>query len=373
MTRISRRDALLLGASLCIAGRAFAVGRVTRADFERMTIIDGNSAIIEPDRQANPEDPPTDRLLRAVRESGLTAISMTLGQGTDGDHFGTVIRKMAAYGEKIAAAPDVLTRVRTVADIHAAKRSKRLGLIYNVQDTMLLGTDISRIAALQRLGLRIVQLTYNRRNLVGDGALENQDGGLSNFGRQVVEELNRHRMVVDLSHGGPRLISQAIAASRLPPVISHSGCRALVDLPRNVRDEEMRALADRGGVIGIYFMPFLSNRPPATAADVFRHIEHAVNICGEDHVGIGTDGAVTPLELDDAARRANRAEFEDRKRANIAAPGETPDGEYVVPDYNQPSRMWRLAEDLSRRGWPVSRIEKLFGGNFLRVFGEVWG
>lgn len=377
--RFSRREMLgaatvfagAAGASASVPARAIATAR--GGDLDEMIVIDGNSAVIAIDRPGQPHDAPDADMIRSISASGLTAISMTIGQGTDGDRFGRVIQKIAGYGEKIAAASDTLMRIRTAADIRTAKKTKRLGLIYNIQDTALLDTDVARIATLQQVGVRIVQLTYNRRNWVGDGGLEGNDGGLSNFGHEVVRELNARNLLVDLSHGGSRLVRQAIEASSAPPVISHAGCRALVDLPRNVDDAEMRLLAERGGVFGIYFMPFLSPTPPATTADVVRHIEHALNVCGEDHIGIGSDGTVPAMRFDEATLAANRAEHADRVRANIAAPGETPDGTYYVPDLNEPDRMYRLADALARRGWPSARIEKLMGANFLRVFGEAWG
>jgi membrane dipeptidase len=102
--------------------------------------------------------------------------------------------------------------------------------------------------------------------------------------------MNRLHMVLDLSHGSPRTMAEAIAASKAPVAMRHTGCRALVDLPRNTRDNELKALADRGGVAGIYFMPFLRKSGQPHAEDLIHHLEHAVNVCGEDHVGIGTDG-----------------------------------------------------------------------------------
>jgi membrane dipeptidase len=196
---------------------------------------------------------------------------------------------------------------------------------------------------------------------------------LSNLGRALVAELGRARIVMDLSHAGQRTIAEAIAEAKVPPVISHTGCRDLRDHPRNVYDAELRALAAKGGVVGIYFMPFLVERGAARKDDLIRHIEHAANVCGEDHVGLGTDGMLSGRAIDDDYRAALREEYESRVKQGIAAPGEGPDAYQLVPDYNEPRRMQRLAEDLSARGWSGSRIEKLLGGNFARVFTEVWG
>jgi membrane dipeptidase len=217
-----------------------------------------------------------------------------------------------------------------------------------------------------------MQMTYNVRNLVGDGCLERANAGLSNLGRALVAKLGRVGMVMDLSHAGQRTIAEAIGEAKAPPVISHTGCRDLRDHPRNVYDAELRALAAKGGVAGIYFMPFLVERGAARKEDLIRHIEHAVNVCGEDHVGLGTDGMLSATVIDDEYRNSLRADYESRVKQGIAAPGEGPDAYQVVLDYNEPRRMQRLAEDLSARGWPASRVHKVLGENFARVFKEVW-
>ena len=154
--------------------------------------------------------------------------------------------------------------------------------------------------------------------------------------------------------------------------ITHTGCRALVDVPRNTHDSSLKALADRGGVAGIYFMPFLRASGQPHADDLIRHLEHAVNVCGEDHVGLGTDGGISGIELNEAYAKSQREFFEARAKQGIAAPGEAADIFNLVPEYNEPRRFKTLADDLSRRGWSSSRIEKVLGQNFTRLFGEVW-
>jgi membrane dipeptidase len=175
-----------------------------------------------------------------------------------------------------------------------------------------------------------------------------------------------------LSHAGPHTIAQGIAASKAPMAITHTGCRALVDLPRNTRDSELKALADRGGVVGIYFMPFLRLSGQPHAEDLIRHIEYAVNVCGEDHVGLGTDGSISGVPLTDAYREHVRKDEEARIKAGYAAPGESADVLTVVPEYDDPLRFNRLAQDLSQRGWTDGRIDKLLGANFARLFASVW-
>lgn len=375
---LSRRHFLALGAAgaaSAVVGSASAAAprRFGQAEYERALVIDALGALGDPDPNATLDSAPSDRLLRDIKASGVTAISMTLSVGISGDRFSRAIHRVAIFDEKVAAAPDILMRIRKAADIETAKKTGRLGLIYNVQDTSLLENDLTRVAALQRLGLRVMQLTYNVRNLVGDGCLERSDAGLSNLGRALVAELARTRIVMDLSHSGRRTIAEGIAEAKRPPVISHTGCRDLMNHPRNTYDTELRALAQKGGVVGIYFMPFLVERGPAHKDDLIRHIEHAVNVCGEDHVGLGTDGGIPGTEIDEEYLSALRKDYEERVGQGIAAPGEGSAAPRVVPEYNEPRRMQLLAQDLAQRGWSASRIEKLLGRNFVRVYSEVWG
>jgi len=250
-------------------------------------------------------------------------------------------------------------------------------LIYNIQDTSSLEGDITRVKLLKNLGIRVIQLTYNKRNLCGDGCLEPENAGLSDFGHQVVEEINASRVLLDLSHGGRKTISDAIKVSKMPPAVTHTGCRDLVDNQRNLHDDQMREIANNGGVVGIYLIAYLRSgigQPALNARreDLIAHLEHAVNVCGEEHVGIGTDGSVSTLLIDDRALAKQKRRFEERERQGVAAAGEGPDVFNYVEGYNSPRRLFTLAEDLSHRGWSSTKIEKLIGGNFVRLFSAAW-
>jgi membrane dipeptidase len=241
------------------------------------------------------------------------------------------------------------------------------------QDTTMVGRDLNRLVQLKKDGVMTVQLTYNKRNLCGDGALEPDNADLSSLGRSTIEQLEAQKLLLDLSHGGARTKAEAAAHSKRPLVISHTGARALTDHPRNTGDETMRAVANKGGVVGVYFMPFLTLDGSPKGSDLVRHIEHVAKVAGQDHVGIGTDNGVLPLAVDEEARKRNREWALKRIQAKIAAPGEGPDVFPIVAEYNSIDRYRRLADALSRRGWPARRLEKLFGGNFLRVYREAWG
>ncbi|MEQ9569600.1 MAG: membrane dipeptidase, partial [Longimicrobiales bacterium] len=155
--------------------------------------------------------------------------------------------------------------------------------------------------------------------------------------------------------------------------LSLYGCGAMADILRYESASAVRALSDRGGVVGIYFMPFLREEGQPMAADVIAHIEHAWNVCGEDHVGIGTDGGIPAIEFDEEYRRRHREDVRQRRARGISAPGETEDVYTFIPDLNDARRLDLLADALSARGHSDDRIEKLLGANFERLFGEVWG
>jgi len=270
----------------------------------------------------------------------------------------------------LTAHPDALQPVRTIVELRRAKATRRLGLILGFQDTNMLEGDPDRLELFANLGVRIIQLTYNARNQVGDGCLEPGNAGLSRFGRQVVERMNDLGILVDLSHCGQQTTADAIRQSGRPVAITHSGCSAVFAHPRSKRDEELQAMADRGGVIGIYLMPFLNPEGPPHLEHVLQHIEHAVNVCGEDHVGIGSDNSITPTVADDTYRRILYAFADERARLGIGAPREHE--VLFVEELNDPCRMDILADALAARGHSTSRIEKILGANFLRLFHDVW-
>lgn len=355
------------------AARA-APERFQAARYAQAIVIDalGGPGDFDPDRPAGA--PLSARAIADARASGLTAVNLTVNVvGNGPGRYEETVKSIAWCERQLSLFPEALMKVLKSADLRAAKASGRLGLIYGFQDTSMLEGDLSRLDTFEGLGVRIVQPTYNRRNLMGDGCLEAADSGLSSLGRELIAELNRRRLLLDLSHAGARTIDEGIAACKGPLAITHTGCRALVDVPRNVGDRSLKALADKGGVVGIYSMCFLKYLEQPHAEDLIRHIEHAVNVCGEDHVGLGTDGQISASPVDDKFRAALRTEIEARIKAGISAPGESPDVLNLIPEYNSPRRFALLAEDLARRGWHASRIEKLLGGNFARLLGDVWG
>ncbi len=304
-----------------------------------------------------------------ARASGITAVNLTVGgAGTVEENFG----RIAMWEREIAAHPEALMQVRSVADLQAAKAQKKLGLIYGFQDSFVFGNDLSRVDLFSSFGVRIVQLTYNVRNLIGDGCLEQANGGLSQLGRSLVQELNAKKVLIDLSHCGQQTTADGIRESKQAVAITHSGCWSVAQRPRNKRDEELKAMADKGGVVGIYLMPFLTMGMQPADQDVVKHIEHAINVCGEEHVGIGSDLSITPHNVTEAYKKSHADFVAMRQKAGIAAPGEDPNVYMFVPELNAPNRMELIAERLLKKGHSESRVEKIIGGNFVRLLKEVW-
>jgi membrane dipeptidase len=310
--------------------------------------------------------------LENARRSGITAVNLTVGVvgAAAPDPFEGTVTRIAAWERECDRHPDVLRRVRTAADLADTKATGRLGLIYGFQDVVPFGGSLDRIDLFYGLGVRIVQLTYNDRNFVGDGSLEPNDGGLSRMGHAAVARMNDLGILVDLSHCGARTTLEGIQASAVPVSVTHSGCSAVFAHPRNKDDATLRLLADRGGVMGVYLMPFLNPAGPPMAEDVLRHVEHALQVCGEDHVGIGSDQGITPLNVADPFPTQFAAVSARRQALGIAAPRE--DTIPYVPELNSPLRMEMIADLMASRGHGDRVIEKVLGTNFARLLGEVW-
>jgi membrane dipeptidase len=338
------------------------------APFRDEIIIDGQSGPGDP-VESDPLAPLNERAVADARQSGVTATLFTFAQ--PGDSFEQTVRGLAAIEEECQRYPDLFLKVLRTADIRTAKSTHRVGLIYELQDATFAADDPSRVDVLFRLGLRVLQPTYNLRGVFGDGCLEPGNAGLSKQGHTLINQLNKNRILVDLSHCGQRTTAEGIAASAAPLALTHTGCAAVYAHPRNKRDEELRACAHRGGVVGIYFMPYLHPQP--MLEHVVRHVEHALDVCGEDHVGIGTDNEFSALVITDAMRKTAKEIFERRRRAGIAAPDESADFFPYVPDLTGPRKLEVLASALAARKHPARRIAKILGGNFHRLLGEVWG
>ena len=374
---LSRRGVLAAG------GLTAAAPLAVRSASRRPLIVNALGGIENPNLglasqgggPADTDAPDIDaRAIADAKASGLTAVNITLGYvaGPE-DPYAYTLKTIAEWDAILKAHPGSLLKVDRAADILRARDEGRIGIIYGFQNAVQIGTDLGRVDEFGRRGVRVIQLTYNPANPLGDGSMAPENRGLTPFGLEVVARLNRQRIMVDLSHSGEHTCLDAIAASKAPISINHTGCRALADLPRNKTDAELRGVAEKGGFVGIFFMPFLNVSGHAHAEDVVAHIDHAVSVCGEDHVGIGTDGSVTAID-DLAAYQASLArEVAERAKAGIGAKGERADTYPFVVDLRGVEQFRKLATLLRAKGYSERRIEKILGLNFVRFARDVWG
>jgi membrane dipeptidase len=365
-----RRDflsgAVKLGFVLKLSGIALA-GETPKfsADidelYRRSLVIDALAGATDDDNGI------TAATLQQAIESGVTGLNWTVSQP---EFEGTVVY-LAHVQSLTEKDPAHWAIVRRAADLMSAKQNGKIGIILGFQHPQPI-EDLDHLELFHQLGVRVMQLTYNNRSLLGDGCLEPGNGGLSKLGRAAVAKMNQLGIAVDLSHSGQRTTAEAIEASTKPVLITHSGCNAVFQHPRNKDDKDIRALADRGGVMGIYFMPYLVASPtPPAREHVLAHLDHALKVCGEDHVGIGSDGVIDTFADTPEQRKAFADDQAKRKALGIAAPGE--DRPPFSPDLNTTHRMEIIASGLSKMGYSANVIEKVLGKNFYRAFGEIWG
>jgi membrane dipeptidase len=311
---------------------------------------------------------PAPTAVEALRSSGITAVNFTVSEQTlDG-----TLQNLAYVNALAEQFPHAFMVVRVHSDIARAKRDKKLGILPGFQYSGFLEENPARILMFRRLGVRIMQLTYNNRGLFGDGCLEPGNAGLSKAGHNAVRNMNEIGVAIDLSHSGYRTTSEAIESSSKPMLITHSGCAAIYQHPRNKPDSILKSLADHDGYFGVYLMPYLVASPTVpTREHVMQHLLHAINVCGADHVGIGSDGSIQAITMTAAEQKAFDADIARRKQLGIGAPGE--DRYPYVPSLNGPDHMEIIATELHKRGQPSSAIEKVLGANFQRIIGEIWG
>lgn len=196
--------------------------------------------------------------------------------------------------------------------------------------------------------------------------------GLTSQGYKAIEAMNDLKILIDLSHSNPKTALDSIQASKTPIAITHTGCSKVFNHPRNKSDQELKLLANKGGVVGIYIMPYLCPEGPPKAIDVILHIEHALNVAGEDHVGIGTDGDISPVVFNDEYKKNFKRLINNRKKSGISAQREEFGSWIFANDLNTPDRFQILGEMLHKRGHSWTKIDKILGSNFARLFKEVW-
>ena len=301
-------------------------------------------------------------VFEAMRAGGVTAANCTCSVW---ENFRDTCANLARFERWFADHGDLIAKVRTTADIARAKRDGKVGIILGFQNTSAFEDRLEAVAFFKAAGVGIVQMTYNTQNLVGSGCYESRDGGLSDWGREVVAEMNRVGVLCDLSHVGPNTSREVILASAKPVAYSHCLPAGLKAHPRNKSDEELRFIADRGGFVGVtMFPPFLAQGAQATVDDVVAAIDYVIDRAGEGCVGIGTDFtqghgadffAWITHDKGDARKLTEFGEISFAK------------GFETLADYPA------LTAAMARAGWAEAKIRKVLGLNWLRLLGEVWG
>ncbi|NDH50912.1 MAG: membrane dipeptidase [Betaproteobacteria bacterium] len=297
-----------------------------------------------------------------MRRGGVTAANCTCSIW---ENFRDSMDQIARWQEHFANHADLILQVRTTADIRRAKAEGRTGVFLGWQNLAGIEDRIDYLGLFKTLGVGVMQIAYNTQNLVGTGCYERHDGGLSEFGREVVVEMNRLGILCDLSHVGPNTSNDVILLSTKPVAYTHCLPSGLKAHPRNKSDEQLRYIADRGGFVGVtMFPPFLSRGPQATVDDYVDAIDYIINLIGEEQVGIGTD--FTQGWGPEFFKWITHDKGRTRKLTDF--------GEILNPkDIRTIGEFPNLTLAMVRKGWSETRIRRVMGENWLRVLHEVWG
>jgi membrane dipeptidase len=264
--------------------------------------------------------------------------------------------------------------VRSVDDIETAKSRGKVGLIMGFQNLRPIDDKLERLAFFHHAGVRVMQLTYNERNFVGDGCLEESQAGLSRFGKRTITEMNRLRIAIDLSHVGERTCLDAIEHSQAPVLVTHANAKAVLDLPRNKSDRVLKEVAVRGGTVGASIHCFLcwDGNPQRrhSLSDFVRHINYLRDLVGIDCIAMGTDfPAVNDADRVPVLNQTGiRYPFLDRYQAAF---GNSVSANYPE-DCNSPSELRRLTDALIADGWSEDDLKAFYGGNLIRALRAIW-
>ena len=307
--------------------------------------------------------------LDKIKAGGITAINATVVM--PGANFRQSVDGIREFDALIEQNADIAMQVLTAGDIERAKAAGKIGIVYGFQNAVALEGDPRMVKVFHGLGVRIIQLTYMTANVLGDGCLEPRNGGLTLFGKAVVRELNKHKIVIDISHVGERTSLDAIEFSAVPVAISHACAKGLVNNPRNKTDEVIKAVTARGGVMGITSLPnfvceFDKTDAP-TLEDYLRQIDYMVDLVGIDFVGIGMDY----VDGQDSNFSRTATWGGTMAQADRVAVGRTVwPMPYAVSDS---AHMGQVTEGLAKRGYRDEDIQKVLGLNWLRYFQKIWG
>ena len=357
--RFGRRDFLTSAALAAGALAGAPLGWASPQDdadavFDRSLVFDALSS----------DDEWTDEVFTAFRRSGVSAIQTSLDNRT----LASALADLARWQARFDHHADRLVKVVRGGDIADARRQGRVAVVLGFQNATMIGTDVGNLDELHALGARCIQLTYNARNLLGDGCTERTNAGLSDFGVSVVHRMNELGIVVDLSHCGEQTTRDAIELSARPPAFTHTMCKAVYDHVRAKSDELLRSLADKGGVVGIVMLGYFVGPTAETNLDDYlNHIDHAVKVAGIDHVGLATDFSMRGIEAT-ATRETWYV-----PRLTTFKPSYRVRWPPWVKGLDPPERYRNVARGLAKRGYRAGTIEQILGGNWTRYFSDIIG
>lgn len=285
---------------------------------------------------------------------------------------GAAMREIGAW-KRFIREDQRLRQVRSAADIEAAKRDGKTGVLFHFQNSDPIEDNLDLVPVYKELGVSIIQLCYNLKNRAGDGADERTDAGLSYFGVDLVRAMNEAKVIVDCSHTGIRTSFDAIEASREVVVISHGNPRKIHPSNRNLPDELIKAIADQGGLVGIVGFPYFVSESPRPTLDQFiDHIAYVADLVGIDHVALGIDyyNAMHPAMTEEEATRW----YQVRVKAGTWRPDTYPPPPHHFPDgIATPRTLPNLTRRLFERGFSSGDVGKVLGLNWMRIYRKVFG
>jgi membrane dipeptidase len=301
------------------------------------------------------------------KSAGVTAICYSLFRFANPYTFESTIEDISDIAYMLDSLPEAFVKVTKAEDLHRAKKEGKYGIVFFIENTEQFAKNLQNIDLFYRLGLRIVQLTYNSMNFVGCGCTERNDTGLSSFGLEVVARLNQLHMMIDLSHCGQKTVADAIVHSRDPVVFTHTFAKSLRDHARGKTDEQLQAVGEKNGYIGVASCPFfITKEKRATIEHYLQHIDHIVQVAGINHVGIGTDWYPPPHRGYAATLNAAFATIGFRPQDRV-------DYLRTVEGFEDWSDWPNITSGLLARGYSKGDVRKIIGGNFLRVFQRIAG
>ena len=335
--RISRREAIQAAAIGALTAPAWLRAETPDETYDRSIVIDSLS--IENWDAVG---------FAASKQSGYTAIQTSL----DNRNLNSASGDLEEWQKRFAGNPDKLIHLTKSADIRRAKQESKLAVMLGFQNGTCIESDFRNLDLLYQLGTRCIQLTYNARNLLGDGCTERTNCGLSDFGVAAVERMNELGIVVDLSHCGEATSRDGIAFSKKPPAFTHTMCKAIYDHPRAKSDDVLRAMSGKGGVTGIVTLGYFVGPEGVTVEDYLNHVDHAIKVCGIEHVGLATDYQIRGIE----AFATRESWYEPRLR--IYKPSYRVRWPPWIPELDKPERFRVVARGLARRGYKTAAVTR---------------